>query len=52
VIKWRIRWEKHAARIGKMRNIYKIYVKGLNGRDNRGDISEDRRIVLKCILKN
>jgi hypothetical protein len=41
---------EHVARIGEMRNAFKILVDNLKGRDHLEDLAVDGRIILKWIL--
>jgi hypothetical protein len=43
----RIRWVEHIARMGKMRNGYKVLVRHLKGRDQFRDKGVDGRIAFK-----
>jgi hypothetical protein len=48
VIKSRILiWEGCVARIGEMRNVYRILVVNVKGRDRLGDLGIDERMILK-----
>jgi hypothetical protein len=40
-------WEGHVARMGQLRNCYRIFI----GRDNLEDVDLDGRIILKYIFK-
>jgi hypothetical protein len=51
VIKTRTIWVGHVASMGKMRNIYKILVNILGGRDHSEDLSADGRLTLEWIIK-
>jgi hypothetical protein len=44
-------WTGHIARMGEMRNAYKIWSECLKGRDRSEDLGADRRIILKRILR-
>jgi len=41
----------HVARMGKTRNVYKVLVRKLTGRDYLRHLSVDGRIILKWILE-
>jgi len=41
----RIRWAEHAARMGDMRNAYKIWVRKLEGKSHLEDLDVDGRIL-------
>jgi hypothetical protein len=43
----RMGWVGHVARMGEMRNTYKILVEILKGRDHSEDLGVDARIILK-----
>jgi hypothetical protein len=47
----RIRWaRRHVARMGEMRNSYKIFVENLRGRDHSEDLGIGGRVILEWIL--
>jgi len=41
----------HVARMGEMRNAYKIWSEKLKGRDHSEDLAVDRRLILQCVLE-
>jgi hypothetical protein len=43
----RMRWAGHVARVGEMRNAFKISSENLKGRDHSEDLGVDGRIILK-----
>jgi hypothetical protein len=47
-----MRWADHVIRAEEMRNIYKILVRNLRGRDHLEYVGMEWRIILKRILKN
>jgi hypothetical protein len=38
--------------MGNSRNVYKVSVENLNGKDNLEGVAIDGRIILKCITTN
>jgi hypothetical protein len=46
----RIRWAGHVARMGEVKNAYKMFNGKLNGRDHKEDLSVDGKIILEWIL--
>jgi hypothetical protein len=38
--------------MGESRNVYKIFVTNLDGRDNAEDLSAGRRMIESWVLKN
>jgi hypothetical protein len=47
----RERWEEYVARVGEMRNAYKILVGNLNEKDHSENLGVDGKIVLEWILR-
>jgi hypothetical protein len=43
----RMRWARHVARMGEMRNAYKILVEILKGKAHAEDLGVDGKITLK-----
>jgi hypothetical protein len=43
----RLKWASHLARMGYMRNAYKILVGNLKGREHFGNLDTDGSIILK-----
>jgi len=46
VIKWRMRWAGHVARMGEERGVYRVLVEKPKGRNHRGDLGVDGWIIL------
>jgi hypothetical protein len=46
----RMIWAGHVARMGEIRNAYKVLVENLKGRDHSEDVGIDGRIILEWIL--
>jgi hypothetical protein len=46
----RIRWARHVAHMGKMRNAYKILIVKPEWRDHSEDLGIDVMIILKLFL--
>jgi hypothetical protein len=46
----KMRWAVHVARMGKMRNAYKILVVWPEGKRPLEDLNKDGRIILKWML--
>jgi hypothetical protein len=44
-----MRWVGHVARMGEMRNAYKIWSENLKARDHSEDLGIDGKIILECI---
>ena len=51
VIKLRMRWTGHVARIGERRGIYRVLVGNLKERDRLGGLGVDGRIILSWIFR-
>jgi hypothetical protein len=47
----RMRWARHVACMGEMRNAYNILVGKLKGRDHLEDTDIDGKIILEWILR-
>jgi hypothetical protein len=52
VIKSRMRWAEHVARMGERRIAYRVLVGNLRERDHLGDPGVDMRIVIRWIFRN
>jgi hypothetical protein len=46
----RMRWLGHVARMGEMRNVYKILVGKTEGKEHLEDLRVDGRIILDWVL--
>jgi hypothetical protein len=46
----RMRWARHVARIGEMRNAYKVLVSKSEGKNHSKNVGLDGRIILERIL--
>jgi hypothetical protein len=47
----KMNWAGNVARIGEIRNAYKIWSENLKGRDHSEDLGVDGRIILERILR-
>jgi hypothetical protein len=45
-----MRWTRHVADMGEMRNAYKIFVRNLKGKDHVEDLCVNWRIILEGFL--
>jgi ribosomal protein L10 len=51
VIKLRMRWAEHVARMGERKSVYRILVEKLEGKNHLGDPRVDGRITLRRIFR-
>jgi hypothetical protein len=51
VVKSRMRWARHVARMGEGRGVHRVLVGKPEGRDQWGDQDVDGRIILRWIIR-
>jgi hypothetical protein len=52
IIQRMMRWARHVAHMGKMKNMYKVLVVRPEGRDHLEDLGVDGKIIiLKCVFR-